>query len=141
MSKRSLVACILLVLFVVSLPLTLTAKTYVGVDQAGNTRQTKNRPRDHQVVKWLSQPAVQKKKTTAKVDLYVTSWCPYCHKAADYFRARKIPFTVYDIEKDTKAAARKKRLDGGRTGVPFAVVNGVALHGYDPRGYERALAR
>lgn len=141
MKKGSWIAGVMMLISVVGLPLFVAAQTYVWVDQAGNTRQTKNRPKNHQVSKWLAQPGVQQKKNAPKVELYVTSWCPYCHKAAEYFRARRIPVRIYDIEKDTQAAARKKRLDNGQSGVPFAVVNGVALHGYDPGGYERALAR
>jgi glutaredoxin len=72
------------------------------------------------------------------VELYVTSWCPYCHKAIHYFRSRGIPFTAYDIEKDASAAQRKTRLDD-RKGVPFAVVNGQKIHGFSPSAYERAL--
>jgi glutaredoxin len=115
------------------------AGTYVWVDQAGQTRQTKNRPKDHQVSRWISTPGSKQKKSRAKVDLYVTSWCPYCHKAAEYFRQRGVAIRIYDIEKDKKAAARKQRLSGGKQGVPFAVVNGVAISGYDPDRYGQAL--
>ena len=30
-----------------------------------------------------------------KVELYTTSWCPYCKKARDFFRSRGISFTEY----------------------------------------------
>ena len=74
----------------------------------------------------------------AEVELYVTSWCPYCKKASDFFRSRGIPFTEYDIEKDKSAARRKKRLTK-ETGVPFAVINGKAIQGFKRAAYERAL--
>ena len=74
----------------------------------------------------------------ADVELYVTSWCPYCKKASDFFRSRRIPFTEYDIEKDKSAARRKKRLTR-ETGVPFAVINGKAIQGFKRAAYERAL--
>ena len=73
-----------------------------------------------------------------EVELYVTSWCPYCNKARNYFQSRGIPFKVYDIEKDKRAAERKKRLDY-RKGVPFAVINGQRIHGYAVSAYEKAL--
>jgi glutaredoxin len=76
--------------------------------------------------------------TSPKVELYSTSWCYYCKKAREFFRSRGIPFTEYDIEKDKKAAARKKRLDK-RNGVPFAVINGRGIHGFSAAAYERAL--
>lgn len=74
-----------------------------------------------------------------KVELYVTSWCGYCKKARKFFNSRGIPFKEYDIEKDRRAAERKKRLDT-RRGVPFAVINGQGIHGYIPAAYEKALA-
>jgi glutaredoxin len=79
-----------------------------------------------------------KNRTSPKVELYTTSWCPYCERARDFFRSRGIPFTEYDIEKDRSAAARKNRLDK-RNGVPFVVINGRGLHGYSAEAYERAL--
>ena len=74
----------------------------------------------------------------AEVALYVTSWCPYCKKASEFFRSRGIPFTEYDIEKDKSAARRKKRLTK-ETGVPFAVINGTPIQGFKRAAYESAL--
>lgn len=87
----------------------------------------------------IPQPDVaQANRPSPKVELYTTSWCPYCQSARDFFRSRGIPFTEYDIEKDANAAARKNQLDS-RRGVPFAVINGRGIHGYAPAAYERAL--
>lgn len=72
------------------------------------------------------------------VDLYVTNWCPYCRKAEDYFRARGIEFTAYNVDTDREARQRKFEMSG-RSGVPFAVVNGVRIRGFDPAGYQKAL--
>lgn len=77
-------------------------------------------------------------KKSNEVILYMTSWCPYCKMAADFFRSRNIPFTEYDIEKDRAAAGRKKQLDS-KSGVPFAIINGQPIHGYSPGAYEKAL--
>ena len=73
-----------------------------------------------------------------EVILYMTSWCPYCKMAANFFRSRNISFTEYDIEKDRAAAERKKQLDS-KGGVPFAIINGQQIHGYSPGAYEKAL--
>ena len=72
------------------------------------------------------------------VVLYTTSWCPSCKKAIAYLQSRNIPFTEYDVEKDSAAAARRKQLDP-RNGVPFAVINGERILGFSPGAYERAL--
>lgn len=73
------------------------------------------------------------------VELYTTSWCPYCKDARNFFRSRGISFSEYDIEKDEEAARRKNELDGGR-GVPFAVICDQKIRGFSTIAYERALA-
>ena len=73
-----------------------------------------------------------------EVELFVTSWCPHCRRAIDFLRSRRIPFSEYDIEKDKRAAHRKKQLTG-ESGVPFALINGQQVHGFSPESYERAL--
>lgn len=79
--------------------------------------------------------------TAPKVDLYVTSWCPYCKKAIAYLRKHNIAFNAYDIEKDLDAAARKKTLDPGYSGIPFAVINGVNVRGFSEDSYQEALVK
>jgi glutaredoxin len=73
-----------------------------------------------------------------EVELYVTSWCPYCTKAKAFFDQRDIEYQVYDIEKDSAAARRKQQLDTGR-GVPFAVINGTKVSGWSAPAYQAAL--
>ena len=75
---------------------------------------------------------------TPAVELYTTSWCPYCKKAVNFFQSRGIPFTEYNIEKDKSAVRRKRQLDP-RGGVPFAVVNGQRIRGFSETAYLRAL--
>jgi glutaredoxin len=75
-----------------------------------------------------------------QVELYVTSWCPYCKQAEIFFRVQGIPFIAYDIEKDSAAARRKEQLDSSR-GVPFAIINGQMIHGYSESAYREALQK
>ena len=77
-------------------------------------------------------------KKDTQVELYTTSWCPYCRKAESFLSANGIPFVSYDIEKDKAAAARKKQLDQ-RKGVPLAVINGQVVYGFSERSYRAAL--
>ena len=72
------------------------------------------------------------------VELYVTSWCPYCHKAKSFFRSKGIDFSEYNIEKDAEAAQRMLSLTNSRA-VPFAVINGHRIQGFSVSAYERAL--
>ena len=87
-----------------------------------------------------SKPGPEPIKTPeGRVELYVTSWCLYCKMAADFLHSRKIPFTLYDIEKDREAALRKMRLDPS-PGVPLALINGFLIRGFSTEAYEKALA-
>jgi glutaredoxin len=73
-----------------------------------------------------------------KVELYTTSWCPWCKKAKAFFRSRGIVFVEYDIEKDKAAERRKAQLDSQK-GVPFAVINRKGIHGYNENAYNNLL--
>ena len=79
-----------------------------------------------------------KKNITNKVEIYGTSWCPYCKKAKDYFKAKNISFTEYDIEKDKNALRRKKEVDP-RSGIPTVVINGHVVNGYSSEAYDELL--
>lgn len=85
------------------------------------------------------EPEAVKPGTSHEVVLYTTSWCPYCKQAKAYFDAKSIPYTEYDVEKDSAAAARRAKMSG--SGVPFAVVNGERISGYSPSAYDAALRK
>jgi len=74
------------------------------------------------------------------VDIYITSWCPYCKKAMAYLSSKDIPFNAYDIEQDSQAKAKKLSLDPSYTGVPLTVINGKLLKGFSKSRFEQALA-
>ena len=117
-------------------------KTYTWVDKSGRTRFTDYPPPPDQVMKTnrTGQRSYNKKVTSPKVELYIASWCPYCKKAINYFESRGIRYKAYDIEKNEKAAKRKKKLDK-KEGIPFAVINGEYIHGYAPELYAEALKK
>ena len=75
-----------------------------------------------------------------KVELYVTSWCGYCKKARSFLKANGIEFTEYDIEKDSNAAKRHRKLNR-RGGVPVAIINGKKIIGFSKAAYESALKK
>jgi len=74
----------------------------------------------------------------ATVEIYITDWCPYCAKAVKFLQTNNIRYVAYDIEKDSKAAERKKELSG-RKGVPFAIINGKKIYGFSEESYSKAL--
>lgn len=114
----------------------VVASVYTWEDPEGSTHVTSEPPlRGARLLRVTGGDAAQQ---TAQVELYTTSWCPYCTRARAFFRSRGVSFVEYDIEKDAAAAARKRAL-GGRGGVPFAVVNGQRIHGYASEAYAKAL--
>ena len=119
-----------------------TLPTYTTPDNNGyppDNNRTENENRDNSLN--LSD-TVQKKPRVKKpkVELYTTSWCPWCKKAKSFFRSRGIAFVEYDIEKDKEAARRKTQIDP-LTGVPFAVINGKGISGYNVKAYNNALSQ
>jgi len=83
------------------------------------------------------QDAVLKTSTPA-VELFVTSWCPYCKRAESFFRREGVKFNKFDVEKDPKARARFQKLNPSG-GVPVALINGRKIKGYSEDAYLRAL--
>lgn len=115
------------------------SKLYTWRDKSGKIMRTYYPPPADRVQSKRASPKKRPVKSQ-QVELYVTSWCPYCKQAKEFFRLKGISITIYDIEKDKKAAARKKKLDN-KSGVPFAVVNGRKIHGYSPEKYSAALKK
>ena len=74
----------------------------------------------------------------ANVEMFATSWCGYCRKAREFFAARGIAITEYDIETDVAAARRKQEIYPS-PGVPLVVINGKPIQGFAPSAYEQAL--
>lgn len=76
--------------------------------------------------------------TTPKVEIYITDWCPYCVKAIKFLKANKIAYKAYNVDTDSAAEERRAKLSG-RSGVPFAVINGKKILGYSEDMYKEAL--
>lgn len=72
------------------------------------------------------------------VVMLATTWCGYCRKMREYFAAKGIAYTEFDVEKDAKGREWFREL-GGR-GVPVVMVGAEVIHGYDPDGVSAALA-
>jgi glutaredoxin len=69
------------------------------------------------------------------VVMYSASWCGYCRKARNYFKAKGIPFIEYDIEKSRAAAKRHKKM--GASGVPVILYRDKRMNGFSEAGFER----
>ena len=82
---------------------------------------------------------LNKELTKPSVDIYITSWCPYCKKAMAYLRSNNIPFNSYNIENDADAKSRKQKIAPGYAGVPLTVINGQILKGFSSSRFDKAL--
>jgi len=142
----------LILLFVLAFTLPAQAEIYKWTDADGKVHFSGSKPayptsiknRNELEIKSLPPPTpTEDKHQTAapQVDLYVTRWCPYCKKAIAFLRKNHIPFNTYDIEQDVNAAARKKALAPGYSGIPLAVINGATIRGFDEGSYQQALAK
>lgn len=88
----------------------------------------------------LSDAEIAKYVSLLEVNLFATSWCGYCQKARAFFSANGIRYHEYDVERDTKAKARKDELSPGG-GVPVVEIDGSVVGGFNPHGYAVAIER
>ncbi|MFA6162002.1 MAG: glutaredoxin family protein [Methylobacter sp.] len=141
----------LILLFVLTFTLPTQAEIYKWTDTKGKSHFSGSKPanpaslENRNVLEAKSlQPTPadnENQGVTPQIDLYVTSWCPYCKKAIAFLNKNNIAFNAHDIEQDINAATRKKELDHGYSGIPLAVINGATIRGFSEGTYQQALAK
>jgi glutaredoxin 3 len=67
----------------------------------------------------------------AKVEVYSTSYCPYCLRAKALLRSKGVEFEDIDVTDDPELRARMVKLAGGRRTVPEIFINGEIIGGCD----------
>ena len=70
-------------------------------------------------------------KAKAKVEVYTTSYCPYCTRAKSLLKSKGVEFKEIDVTHDSAARERMVELAGGRRTVPEIFINGKIIGGYD----------
>jgi len=79
---------------------------------------------------------VEKKQHT--VEIFVTSWCPYCRELENFLVKHQIPFTRYDVEHDAKGMTLYQEMGAG--GVPITRIDRTKiLRGFSIEALEEAL--
>jgi len=73
----------------------------------------------------------------AKVILYTTQQCPYCHMAKELLSSKNIPYEEIRVDTDPEKREEMMRLSQRRT-VPQIFINDQSIGGYDDLA---ALAR
>ncbi len=86
------------------------------------------------------QPPSTQARSSPAVEIYTTSWCTACRQAVAYLRTKGVPFTEYDVEKDSDAARRWRSI-APNGGVPVAVIGDQVVRGFSREAYDRALER
>jgi len=67
----------------------------------------------------------------AKIDVYTTTYCPYCTRAKDYLGKKGIEYSVIDVTGDDAARIDLVQKSGGRKTVPQIFIDGQPIGGFD----------
>jgi len=73
--------------------------------------------------------------TKNSVVMYSASWCKYCKRARNYFRANNIPFEEYDVETTEKGKSDYAEL--GANGVPVILYGSHRLNGFSVSSFRQ----
>lgn len=76
----------------------------------------------------------------AKVKVYSTPTCPYCHMAKDFFKENNVEFDDLDVSSDEKA--RNEMIEkSGQMGVPVIDIDGEIIVGFDKDAIKQKLGK
>lgn len=68
----------------------------------------------------------------AKVTVYSTSWCAFCHTEMEWLKKLGVDFAAKDIEAEPAARDELLNKNGGNfQGVPVTDINGELVLGFD----------
>ncbi len=67
----------------------------------------------------------------ATVQIYTTTYCPYCVRAKALLARKGVQFEEIDVTDDPALREKMVRLAGGRRTVPEIFINGEIIGGYD----------
>lgn len=65
------------------------------------------------------------------VEIYTTSYCPYCHAAKDLLRRKGVEFSEINVTGDAEGRAAMTRRANGRSSVPQVFIGGNHVGGCD----------
>ena len=72
------------------------------------------------------------------VIVYSAEWCPYCHKAIDYFAEKKINIEVRDVSRNPNYAKEVVE-KSGQTGIPVITIGNDVIIGFNLPAIKKAL--
>ena len=79
---------------------------------------------------------------TAKITVYKTSWCAFCHAEMEWLDKLGVPYVAKDIEADKSAYDELMSKTGGSfSGVPVTDIAGDMILGFDRPRLQDAINR
>jgi glutaredoxin 3 len=73
----------------------------------------------------------KKDEIMAKIEIYSTTYCPYCVRAKALMDAKDLDYTEIDVTGDDDARMALVEKSGGRKTVPQIFINDLSVGGYD----------
>jgi len=67
----------------------------------------------------------------ATVEIYTTSWCPFCNRALSLLDRKAVAYTNIDVEAGRGRKQAMGKRAGGRTSVPQVFINNQHIGGFD----------
>lgn len=74
------------------------------------------------------------------VTIYTTSSCPWCQKAKEFLKTKKVKYQEIDVSSDKKGLRDMVKMSG-QMGVPVLDINKKIIIGFDPEAIVKALAK
>jgi glutaredoxin 3 len=67
----------------------------------------------------------------AKVEVYTTTYCPFCTRAKNLLKGKGVAFTEIDVTNDDALRAKMVEMAGGRRTVPEIFIDGKIVGGFE----------
>jgi glutaredoxin 3 len=67
----------------------------------------------------------------AKVEIYTTTFCPFCVRAKRLLKSKGVEFAEIDVTNDDALRAKMVEMSGGRRTVPEIFIDGKIVGGFD----------
>lgn len=67
----------------------------------------------------------------AKVEIYVSAYCPYCHRAKALLDRKGVAYAEYVVDGDSAKRDEMSKRAAGRYTVPQIFIDGVGVGGSD----------
>ena len=74
---------------------------------------------------------VQARYDVPKVEVYTTTYCPFCARAKNLLKSKGVAFDEIDVTDDDELRAKMIEMSGGRRTVPEIFINGKLVGGFD----------